>query len=67
MCLWHQLSVKNYVIFFSLQGSHIRPHFHDRSCLDDPLAKLKREIETAMEEIKQREREHIKVPSELVY
>ena len=44
-------------------GSHIRPNFHDRSCLDDPLAKLKREIELAMEEIKQREREHIRVPS----
>jgi hypothetical protein len=28
------------------------------------LAKLKREIELAMEEIKQRERDHIRVPSE---
>lgn len=54
-------SLSNDLQFFS--GSHIRPNFHDRSCLDDPLAKLKREIELAMEEIKQREREHIKVPS----
>ncbi len=51
--------------FFSscISGIQIRPRFNDHSCLDDPLAKLKREIELAMEEIKQRERDHIKVPS----
>lgn len=45
-----------------LNGVHVRPQFYDRSCYEDPLAKLKREIEKAMERVREQEREHIKVP-----
>ena len=50
-------------IFDCFAGVQIHPSLHDHSCLEDPLAKLKREIELAMEEIKERERDHIRVPS----
>jgi len=45
-----------------LKGSHIRPNFHDHTCHEDPLTKLKKEVDQAMESIKQEEMKHIIVP-----
>jgi len=45
-----------------LKGSHIRPKFHDHSCHEDPLEKLKHELEDSFASIKRHEMNHIKVP-----
>jgi len=45
-----------------LKGIHIRPKFHDHSCHEDPLEKLKHELEQSMETAKKEEMNHIKVP-----
>ena len=45
-----------------LTGIHIRPKFHDHSCHEDLLQKLKHQLEKSMESIKQDELRHIKVP-----
>ena len=43
-------------------GVHIYPLFGDKECREDPLAKLKRELEKAEDEIQEEERLRIKVP-----
>ena len=48
-------------------GSHIRPNFHDHTCHEDPFTKLKKEVDQAMESIKQEEMKHIIVPSKYLY
>ena len=54
--------VQNYIF----SGIHIYPLFGNQSCHEDPLAKLKRELEKAEEEIREVERIKIKVPSKYV-
>ena len=44
-------------------GTHIRPHPYDHSCHEDPLEKLKHELEESLEAIHREEMNHIKVPS----
>ena len=44
-------------------GTHIFPLYGNQSCHEDPMAKLKRELEKAKEEIREYERNKIKVPS----
>ena len=44
-------------------GIHIFPLYGNQSCHEDPMAKLKRELEKAKEEIREYERNKIKVPS----
>ena len=44
-------------------GIHIYPLYGNQSCHEDPLAKLKRELEKAKQEIHEYERNKIKVPS----
>ena len=46
-----------------LKGIHIHPVFGQISCQDDPMAKLKREVEKSMDEIRKKENMKIKVPS----
>lgn len=46
-----------------LLGIHIYPLYGNQSCHEDPLAKLKRELEKAKQEIHEYERNKIKVPS----
>ena len=48
-------------------GSHIRPNFHDHTCHEDPFTKLKKEVDQAMESIKQEEMKHIIVPSKYLF
>ena len=48
-------------------GSHIRPNFHDHTCHEDPFTKLKKEVDQAMESIKQEEMKHIIVPSKYIF
>ena len=43
-------------------GTHIFPLYGNQSCHEDPMAKLKRELEKAKEEIREYERNKIKVP-----
>lgn len=45
-----------------LKGIHIRPKFHDHSCHEDPLEKLKQELEQSLDAVKRHEMNHIKVP-----
>jgi len=45
-----------------IQGIHIYPLYGNQSCHEDPLAKLKRELEKAKQEIHEYERNKIKVP-----
>ena len=47
-------------------GAHIYPLFENKSCHRDPLAKLKRELAKAKEEIREVERLKIRVPSKCV-
>ena len=44
-------------------GIHIYPLYGNQSCHEDPMAKLKRELEKAKQEIREYERNKIKVPS----
>ena len=53
-------------IYLSI-GSHIRPNFHDHTCHEDPFTKLKKEVDQAMESIKQEEMKHIIVPSKYLF
>ena len=50
------------ILYLSI-GTHIRPNFHDHTCHEDPFTKLKKEVDKAMESIKQEEMKHIIVPS----
>jgi len=45
-----------------LKGTHIRPHPYDHSCHEDPLEKLKHELEESLAAIHREEMNHIKVP-----
>ena len=47
-------------------GIHIYPLYGNQSCHEDPLAKLKRELEKAKQEIREYERNKIKVPSKYI-
>ena len=51
------------IISIIFLGIHIYPLYGNQSCHEDPLAKLKRELEKAKQEIREYERNKIKVPS----
>ena len=59
---------KSYIVYceasflYFIAGIHIRPKFHDHSCHEDLLEKLKHQLEKSMEDIKQDELRHVKVP-----
>ena len=53
--------------FLCSLGAHIYPLFENKSCHRDPLAKLKRELAKAKQEIREVERLRIKVPRKYVY
>ena len=46
-----------------ISGIHIFPIYGNHSCHEDPMAQLKRELEKAKQEIREYERNKIKVPS----
>ena len=50
-------------IFCPFSGIHIRPHPYDHSCHEDPLEKLKHELEESLSQVHREEMNHIKVPS----
>ena len=52
-----------FLILLCCIGAHIYPLFENKSCHRDPLAKLKRELAKAKQEIREVERLRIKVPS----
>ena len=54
------------ILYLSI-GTHIRPNFHDHTCHEDPFTKLKKEVDQAMESIKQEEMKHIIVPSKYLF
>ena len=59
---WYWLNLNLYKKL-RVSGSHIYPLFGNQSCHEDPLAKLKRQLEKAEQEINKIERTKIKVPS----
>ena len=60
------INTEFYYLYLSI-GSHIRPNFHDHTCHEDPFTKLKKEVDQAMESIKQEEMKHIIVPSKYLF
>ena len=52
-------------IFCPFSGIHIRPHPYDHSCHEDPLEKLKHELEESLSQVHREEMNHIKVPSKI--